>query len=173
MKQLSHFDDKFTKKQSSIILLLDNITGEANIGSIFRIADAFNIEKIVFWGTVPNLKSRRLQKTARNTHRTVAFEIIENAEHFCNEMRAKYQLCALEITSESVPMEAFEFSEEKEGVILILGNEVSGIQENLLKISEQQLHINMFGKNSSMNVAQAGGIALYEISKTISVFKKK
>ena len=173
MQQLAHFDDKFTKKQSPIVLLLDNITGEANIGSIFRIADAFNVEKIVFSGTVPNLGSRRLQKTARNTHKIVAFEIIENAEDFCRNIKNKYQLCALEITSESVSVEEFRLSEEKEGVILILGNEISGIQEELLEISEQHLHINMFGKNSSMNVAQAGGIALYEISKTIFAFAKK
>lgn len=173
MKQLSHFDKKFRKKQSPIILLLDNVAGEANIGSIFRIADAFNVEKIVFLGTAPNLESRRLQKTARNTHKTVAFETIENAEDFCRNIKNKYQLCALEITSESVPMETFELSEEKEGVILLLGNEISGIQEELLEISEQQLHINMFGNNSSMNVAQACGIALYEISKTIFAFAKK
>jgi len=173
MKQLAHFDEKFKKRKSPIIILLDNITGEANIGSIFRLADAFNIEKIVFSGTAPNLESRRLQKTARNTHKTVPFEFIEDALPFCEKLKKEHHLFALEITSESIPLDKFEFSAEKKGVVLILGNEVSGIQKELLAISEQQLHINMFGKNSSMNVAQAAGIALYEISKTIFAFAKK
>jgi tRNA G18 (ribose-2'-O)-methylase SpoU len=173
MEQLSHFDEKFNKEKSPVILLLDNITGEANIGSIFRIADAFNVEKIVFSGTEPNLNSRRLQKTARNTHKSVVHEFTEDAYGFIQNVKVTKKVYSLEITSASIPVQDFKYSEEKTGIILILGNEVSGIQKELLAISEQQLHINMFGKNSSMNVAQAAGIALYEISKTIFAFAKK
>lgn len=173
MEQLSHFDKKFSKEKFPLILLLDNISGEANIGSIFRLADAFNVEKIVFSGIEPNLKSRRLQKTSRNTHKTVSYEFTDDAENFIENKKLNRNVYALEITSESVPIDEFQYSEEKKGVILILGNEASGINKELLKISDKHLHINMFGKNSSMNVAQATGIALYEISKTIFAFNKK
>ncbi len=173
MEQLSHFDKKFSKEKFPVILLLDNITGEANIGSIFRLADAFNVDKIVFSGTEPNLNSRRLQKTARNTHKTVVHEFTEDAIAYTQESKANCKVYALEITSASIPVEHFQYSEEKKGVILILGNEASGINKELLKISDKHLHINMFGQNSSMNVAQAAGIALYEISKTIFAFAKK
>lgn len=173
MGQLSHFDDKFSKEKFPIILLLDNITGEANIGSIFRLADAFNIEKLVFSGIRPNLSSRRLQKTSRNTHKTVSHEFTEGAIDFIQKAKANCVVYSLEITSASAPVEQFQYSEDKKDIILILGNEASGINKDLLKISDKHLHINMFGQNSSMNVAQATGIALYEISKTIFAFAKK
>ncbi|PRX47370.1 TrmH family RNA methyltransferase [Salegentibacter salegens] len=173
MEQLSHFDEKFNKEKSPVILLLDNITGEANIGSIFRLADAFNVEKIIFSGTEPNLNSRRLQKTARNTHKTVVHEFTEDAHGFIQNVKVTKKVYSLEITSASIPVEDFKYSEEKMGIILILGNEVSGINKELLEISDKHLHINMFGRNSSMNVAQATGIALYEMSKTIFAFTKK
>lgn len=79
----------------------------------------------------------------------------------------------MEITSASIPVEDFRYSEENKCILLILGNEASGISKELLEISDKHLHINMFGQNSSMNVAQAAGIALYEISKTIFAFAKK
>ncbi|PKD17183.1 RNA methyltransferase [Salegentibacter salinarum] len=173
MEQLSHFEEKFSKEKFPVILLLDNITGEANVGSIFRLADAFNVEKIVFAGTEPNLNSRRLQKTARNTHTTVVYEFTEDTPGYIKSLNHNSEVYALEITSVSIPVEDFQYSEEKKGVILILGNEVSGISKELLEISDKHLHINMFGQNSSMNVAQAAGIALYEISKTIFAFTKK
>lgn len=173
MEQLSHFDEKFSKKKFPITLLLDNITGEANIGSIFRLADAFNVEKIIFSGIKPNLKSRRLQKTSRNTHKTIKYELTEDATDFLKNAKTSSEIFSLEITSASIPIEDFEYSEDKKEIILILGNEASGINKNFLDVSDKHLHINMFGQNSSMNVAQATGIALYEISKTISAFDKK
>jgi len=173
MKQLSHFDEKFSKEKFPIILLLDSITGEANIGSIFRLADAFNVEKIVFSGIQPNLKSRRLQKTARNTQNTVQYEFTEDGLDFIKKAKLDYKIYALEITSASIPIEEFQHFEEQKGIVLILGNEASGINNEFLQISDKHLHINMFGLNSSMNVAQATGIALYEISKTMLAFHKK
>lgn len=172
MAQLTHFDKKFNKEKFPISLLLDNITGEANIGSIFRLADAFNIEKIVFSGTKPNLNSRRLQKTSRNTHKTITYEFNEDALNFIEKSKVNCKIYALEITAASMPVEDFEYI-ETHNIVLILGNEVSGINKELLKLSDNHLHINMFGRNSSMNVANAAGIALYEISKKIRAFVKK
>lgn len=173
MKQLSHDETNFKSRKFPVVLLLDNITGEANIGSIFRLADAFNIEKIIFTGTSPNLKSNRLKKTSRSTHKTVNSEIRENGLH--TAMLLKEQgllLYALEITSESIPVHQFEY-ERKMPVCLVLGNEISGINKDLLQLCHKSLHINMYGKNSSMNVAHAAGIALYEITKTILALSKK
>lgn len=173
MEQLSHFDEKFTKENFPISLVLDSISGEANIGSIFRLADAFNIEKIIFSGIEPKLNSRRLQKTSRNTHKTVQHEFTEDVLGFIKQSKANAEIISLEITSVSKPINSFKYKRDKKNIILILGNEASGINNELLKISDKHLHINMFGQNSSMNVAQAAGIALYEISKTISALSKK
>lgn len=172
-KQLSHQQSPFENKAFPVVLILDNITGEANIGSIFRLADAFNIEKLVFCEYPPNLKSNRLKKTARNTHNTVDFEFWEHTSEAIDEYLGKdYLLYSLEITSDSIPVDEFSYSENKP-IALVLGNEAFGIKESILHKSHKCLHINMYGANSSMNVAQATGIALYEITKTIRAFNKK
>ncbi|MGY5849363.1 TrmH family RNA methyltransferase [Salegentibacter sp. F14] len=171
--QLIHQQSKFEKKKFPVILLLDNITGEANIGSIFRLADAFNIEKIIFTGTPPNLNSNRLKKTSRSTHQRVPFEFKEDGLKLAENLKSKgYLIYALEITSDSSPIDDYTYEPGK-SLCLILGNEVSGITEELLPIADKTLHINMYGENSSMNVAQAAGIALYEMTKTILAFNKK
>lgn len=156
-----------------MVLLLDNITGEANIGSLFRLADAFGIEKIVFCGTPPNLNSNRLKRTARNTYNSVKFEHFESTVQTIQDYKdSGYRILALEITSQSKSIQHFNYS-ALEKILLIAGNERHGISEEVLKMSKEAFHIDMFGENSSMNVAQSVGIALYEITKAINQFDKK
>lgn len=147
--------------------------GDANIGSLFRLADAFNIEKIIFTGTPVNMKSNRLKKTARATVNKVEFEFIENAEEAINLLKTQhYTVFGLEITSDSIPIDSFSFENEK-SIALLVGNEQHGIDPSLLELTAIKLHITMFGHNSSMNVAQATGIALYEITKTLPSLQEK
>ncbi len=149
-----------------MVMILDNVSGEANIGSLFRLADAFGLEKIIFCGISPNLNSNRLKKTARNTHQYVNFEIFDSTPEAVNfYQKQNYHVCALEITSKSASLASADFSSRK-AVALVLGSEIHGIQEEVLTLCNEVLHINMFGNNSSMNVAQAAAIALYEITKS-------
>lgn len=74
-----------------------------------------------------------------------------------------FEIIALEITSNSKPLKEVMISFDKK-IALLIGSEINGISEELLKLSDQIVHINMFGKNSSMNVVQAASIALYEIT---------
>lgn len=149
------------------MLILDGIIGPANIGGLFRLADAFSIETLVLCGTNTDLSSPRLRKTARATIRKVDFEYRENILEVCSEyIRKEYVLFALEITDQSIPIDSYPFHRYKK-VALVLGNENSGVNPEVLKMSHSNLHITMFGKNSSMNVAQAAGIALYEITRSL------
>lgn len=171
--QLSHKETSFQKKKFPLILLLDNITGEANIGSLFRLADAFGIDKIIFCETKPNLNSNRLKRTARNTHNMVEFTFEESSTETIAVLKDNgYKAIAIEITSESIPIQDFT-CKNNENFVLIAGNERSGISKEVLKICDSTYHIEMFGENSSMNVAQSVGIALYEITKALSKFHKK
>ena len=171
--QLTHTETCFSTKSFPVILLLDNLTGEANIGSIFRLADAFGIEKIIFCGTQPNLASNRLKRTARNTHNYVDFEFYEEPlEIIKNLLTNGFKTIALEITSNSIAIENIDLNEHQK-TLLIAGNERNGISKDVLELCETAHHINMFGENSSMNVAQSVGIALYEITKALNKFDKK
>ncbi|TRO66429.1 TrmH family RNA methyltransferase [Christiangramia sabulilitoris] len=171
--QLTHEKTSFQKTEFPIILLLDNITSEANLGSIFRLADAFGVHKVIFCGTRPNLKSNRLKRTARNTYNTVNFEFQEDAVSSINILKTEgYRALALEITSNSKNLHTFELN-QLDQILLIAGNERHGISEEVLKLCEEFYHIQMFGENSSMNVAQSVGIALYEITTGFNKFHKK
>lgn len=173
MSQLSHYTSKFTEKKFPVILVLDGVSSPANVGSLFRLADAFNIEKIILCGPRIDMGSNRLLRTARSTVEKVAFEEEPAALEVCRKyVREGYTLLALEITEDSVPIDQFG-PDNQAKIVLLVGNERMGIEEEALKLAHRKLHINMYGKNSSMNVAQATGIALYEITKSLQKFEEK
>lgn len=171
--QLSHNEHAFAIKKFPIILLTDNLMGDANIGSLFRLADAFNIEKLIFCGTPVNIHSNRLKRTARATVQNVQNEFWENSIEAIGCFKEKgYKSIALEITSNSVAVDAMKYNNE-EKILLIVGNERHGVSDEILKLVDTKIHINMYGRNSSMNVSHATAIALYEISKTLPPFEEK
>lgn len=164
--QLTHYNTNFKQKTFPIILVCENVTNAPNIGSLFRIADAFGIEKVIFCGeTIPF--GRKMTKTSRATEKVVTFEAYESVSEVVSDLKKQeYSIISLEITNSSSPIHTFQFSKEKP-IALIVGDENFGISEEVLKLSDTVIHINMFGKNSSMNVVQASNIALYEITKQL------
>lgn len=172
MIQLAHDTIPFEEKKFPIVLVLDSITGPANVGSLFRLADAFSIEKIVFCGSsFLDLNSSRVRRTARATIKNVPFEQQEDTANACRKLAEEgYSILALEISNGSLPVDSIKYDGFGK-IALVLGNENSGIDEEVLKLADEKLHINMFGKNSSMNVAQAAGIALFEITKSLQPVK--
>lgn len=172
-EQLSHKEHGNSIKRFPIVLLTDNLMDDANIGSLFRLADAFNIEKIIFTGTPVNLGSNRLKRTARATVNIVASEFFEEPlEPLQIYIGKGYKPIALEITQDSRPLHEVSFK-NKEKILLVVGNERHGISRELLEKIPMKVHINMYGRNSSMNVSQAAGIAFYEISKTFPSLPEK
>jgi tRNA G18 (ribose-2'-O)-methylase SpoU len=164
--QLTHYNTTFKKRSFPIILVCDNVTNAPNIGSLFRMADAFGIAKLMLCGTGISL-GRKMTKTSRATEKVVDFEICESASKVVENLKAEgYQIISLEITSTSKPINTFVFSKEKP-IALIIGDENFGISESILNDSDEIIHIEMFGHNSSMNVVQATNIALYEITKQL------
>ncbi|MBQ0732982.1 TrmH family RNA methyltransferase [Aquimarina celericrescens] len=164
-QQLHHDTNRFTKKQFPITLVCDRVNSPANIGSIFRIADSFGIERIYFCGQDITVVSKRMQRTARSTHEVVPYLQTEDIKAVITKLKAEdYTILSLEITEDSIPVSEYRL-ESSERIVLVIGEENSGVSEEILNVSKQSVHINMYGNNSSMNVATATGIALYEITK--------
>lgn len=114
-----------------------------------------------------DLNSSRLKRTARTTHENTLFEERENTFEICQNLKNNgHTLLALEIAEGSIPLETLDYS-KIEKPVLIIGNENHGIDANVLQLAHHIIHINMFGKNSSMNVAQATAISLFEITKRL------
>ncbi len=164
--QLTHYNTTFTKRTFPVTLVCDNVTNAPNIGSLFRIADAFGIEKLILCGQHIPL-GRKMTKTSRATEKTVLYEVSDSASVVVKSLKEKgFQIITLEITDSSTSIHTFKFSAEKP-VVLVIGDENFGVSDHILKLSDATIHIDMFGHNSSMNVVQATNIALYEITKQL------
>ena len=164
--QLNHYNTNFKNKTFPIILVCDNVTNAPNIGSLFRIADAFGVEKLILCGKNIQL-GRKVAKTSRATEKVVTYEINCDVSEVIEDLKSKnYQIISLEITESSKPIHKVQFSKDKP-IALIIGDENFGVSEDILKTSNNIIHIDMFGQNSSMNVVQATNIALYEITKQL------
>lgn len=167
--QLNHYNSKFEQRIFSIILVCDNVTNASNIGSLFRTCDAFGIQKLVLCGDDIGL-GRKMKKTSRATEKIVDFEIQPNALNFIEKLKIQgYLILSLEITQSSIAIHNFKLPKGNT-IAIVVGDENFGISESILNLSDTIIHIDMFGKNSSMNVVQATNIALYEITKQLRAF---
>ncbi|MBD0824483.1 TrmH family RNA methyltransferase [Aestuariibaculum marinum] len=163
--QLTHYTSNFNKHTFPITVIGDNVTNAPNIGSLFRMCDAFGVEKLILCGKDITL-GRKTAKTSRATEKVVPFEICESALDQIENLKKDHFIVALEITSTSQPIHTFKLSSEKP-IALVVGDENFGVSEAILNIADAVIHIDMFGQNSSMNVVQATNIALYEITKQL------
>lgn len=165
--QLNHYNTEFNKQEFPITIVCHNITSPANVGSIFRAADAFGVHYIYFCESMPNLGAR-MQKTSRNAHNFIPFEMVDSTAAQLDLLTEKgYELVALEITSESIPLQEISLPKDKP-IALVVGAENFGIPDTILAKTNIQTHIPMYGKNSSMNVAQALTLALYQITNCLA-----
>lgn len=163
--QHTHKSTPFSAKKFPLIIISDGLQSPANIGALFRICDAFGVSEIVFCNASVNLNSSRLQRTSRNTHLKVPFRISEDIISEIDKLRSTgYKAIALEITDMSIPLEEYSLN-SSDKIALIVGNENTGISKQVLQVAEDNIHITMFGQNSSMNVIQATSIALYALTK--------
>lgn len=166
MKQLDYYSSIFTKRTLPVTLVCEEVTNAPNVGSLFRTADAFGIEKLVLCGEHISI-GRKITKTSRATEKSVLFEIKDNALETVTNLKQKgYQIIALEITNKSSSIYSYKFSKDHP-IALVVGDENFGVSEAVLELSDSVIHIDMFGQNSSMNVVQATTIALYEITKQL------
>ena len=166
--QRLHYNTNFTKKEFPIVLLCDGISNAPNLGSLFRLADAFGISEIILCGE-PLVFGKRMKKTSRSTEKYVSFRQETDALRVLSELQQKnFTAIALEIATFSKPLHEFVMA-KKAPIVLIIGNENHGVSDDLLRQSDIVLHIEMYGNNSSMNVTHAAAIALYELTKKMSV----
>lgn len=164
--QLDHY--AFKKKQikfnSDIIIILENLEHSENIGSAFRLADAFNVNNILIV-TKSEIDLKKISKTSRNCEQTKPYNVLSSIEQAIKIVEDEgYVPVCLEICDDSFSLSSKNFADFGK-VAIIVGNERNGVSEKALELSKLHTHIDMFGNNSSMNVANALAIALYKISQ--------
>lgn len=150
-----------------ICIIGDGIEAAVNVGSLFRVADAFGVEKLFLTGGSPVPPNPKLRKTSRATERRVPHEARADAVPLTAELKAAgYLVACLEVTAQAIDIRQFDRPYQK--LALIVGAENSGVRQELLDASDLALRIPMFGQNSSLNLATACAIALFEITGKLS-----
>lgn len=155
--------DTINNNRHSISLALDNVSDERNLGALFRLADAARLMAIYTFEQEVQKERTALRKVARATDKYVPHFRLKNW-NFLLEQKSKIQLVALEITQNSIPIWDFQITKP---IVLIVGNEKNGISDRLLEMADASIHLPMYGVNTSMNVAMAAGIAIYELLRKI------
>ncbi len=168
-KQLNYYECKKSQpmQKNNIIFVLENLEHAENIGHAFRLADGFNIEKIILVQSEP-VNIAKIKKTARNADKVVPYSVVSSAEEAINELKKLgYTPINIETTSTSVPLRDFNFASYKK-IALVVGNERTGVSEQMLNIVPLSAHIQMYGVGSSLNVATALAIATYHVTEQLN-----
>lgn len=169
LDRLSIEEFKQTEK-SPIVLVLDNVRSLNNVGSAFRTADAFRIEKIFLCGITGTPPHRDIQKTALGATESVEWEYCQNTMQAIEKLKASnYLLCALEQVENSVKLNVFSPEKERK-YALIFGNEVFGVEEEVLKSCDRVLEIPQFGTKHSLNISVSLGIAVWDLMVKLERF---
>lgn len=151
---------KFSQK-NSVILVLDNIRSLNNVGSAFRTGDAFLIEKIYLCGITGKPPHRDINKTALGATDTVAWQHEENTlEVIENLKKEDWTILSVEQADNSLSLEQFKPNKE-EKYCFVFGNEVFGVEQEVINASDECLEIPQFGTKHSLNISVSIGIILW------------
>ena len=168
------------KPESGIVLVLDNIRSAHNVGSAFRTADAFGVDKIYLGGICPVPPSPELRKVALGAEEVVPFEHVQDVVELVHKLQADgYTVIAVEQTVHSIKLDSFQAGRDMCSAghrqfncpaehmslpakyALIFGNEVDGVQQEVVDASDFALEIPQRGTKHSLNVSVSIGVVLW------------
>lgn len=152
----------------SLFLILPDIRSCHNVGAMFRCADAFGVEKIFLTGYTPEPIHRQATKVSLGAEKWIPWEKRPNAIELIKEMKANgIMVVSLEKNKLSTDIGELKISRD---LALVVGNEVGGVEDEILALSDYVARIPMIGKKESLNVSVAAGIALYVLSRKMGKF---
>lgn len=150
-----------------IVVVLDNVRSQHNIGSVFRTSDAFMIESIHLCGITATPPNREIHKTALGATESVDWKYFESTLESINYLKAQgFKIIAVEQAEGSINVQDFQ-AEISQKLAVIFGNEVNGIGDEVMAVAEMCLEIPQYGTKHSLNVSVSAGIVLWEIVKTL------
>lgn len=148
--------------ESGIVLVLDNVRSAHNVGSAFRTSDAFKVDKIHLCGICACPPSAEIHKSALGAEDSVPWEYTQDTMALVERLRTEgYIIISIEQTEKSVSLEKF-VPEPGRKYALIFGNEVDGVQQEVVNASDFSLEIPQFGTKHSLNVSVSVGVVLWQ-----------
>jgi tRNA G18 (ribose-2'-O)-methylase SpoU len=149
--------------KTPLIIVLDNIRSLNNIGSVFRTADAFLIQKIYLCGITATPPHKDIQKTALGATDSVAWEYVESTEDLVKKLQKEgVFIASIEQAEDSIELNEFE-TKPNTTYALIFGNEVKGVQQSVVSASDAVIEIPQFGTKHSLNISVSAGVVLWDL----------
>lgn len=150
--------------EEGIAVVLDNVRSAHNVGSVFRSADSFKVDRMVLCGICPVPPSAEIHKSALGAEYSVPWEHEERTEDAVRRLREEgYAIVSVEQTVHSVKLDRFEpyGDGEKRKYALVFGNEVDGVSQEVVNMSDFALEIPQFGTKHSLNISVSAGVVLW------------
>ncbi|PZD78652.1 RNA methyltransferase [Mesonia sp. K7] len=170
--ELERIDNSSFKEaqKTPIIVILDNIRSLNNIGSVFRTSDAFLIEKIYLCGFTATPPHKDIQKTALGATDSVIWEYREDVVHLIDELQQEnIKILVIEQAENSVMLNDFA-PQKNEKYAVVFGNEVKGVQQNIVSKSDTVIEIPQFGTKHSLNISVCAGVVLWDLFAKMRFF---
>ncbi|MDT0684900.1 RNA methyltransferase [Autumnicola psychrophila] len=158
--------------KTPIIVILDNIRSLNNIGSVFRTADAFLIQKIYLCGITAQPPHKDIQKTALGATETVAWEYAEDVLELVEQLQKdNIKIFSIEQAEGSIMLNDFQ-PQQEETMAVVFGNEVKGVQQSVVSASDGIIEIPQLGSKHSLNIAVSTGVVLWDLFVKISSIRE-
>lgn len=161
--------DEFRQSvKTPVVIVLDNVRSMHNVGSVFRTADAFLVEAIFLCGYTPRPPHRDITKTALGATETVSWKYFQSAMEAVQSLKDQgYPIVAVEQVAGSISLQEFSLK-QFDKLAVIFGNEISGIDEEVLKLCDECIEIPQWGMKHSLNISVAAGIVLWEMVRSMA-----
>jgi tRNA G18 (ribose-2'-O)-methylase SpoU len=150
-------------KKTPFVVVLDNVRSANNVGSVFRTSDAFLLEKIYLCGITVKPPHKDIHKTALGAEMSVAWEYFENTIDAVSKLKEEgYIIVSIEQIENSISLEKFDVESNKK-YAFVFGNEVKGVNQKIVDISDSHVEIPQYGTKHSFNISVSCGIVLWEL----------
>jgi len=160
--------NEFKQSQKTpLIVILDNIRSLNNIGSVFRTSDAFLVEKIYLCGITATPPNKEIHKTALGATDSVDWEYSENTIDVVDKLKAdNIEVISIEQAENAIMLDKFKVEDNKKYAI-IFGNEVKGVDQKIVSISDKVIEIPQYGTKHSLNISVSAGVVIWEMFKQL------
>jgi 23S rRNA (guanosine2251-2'-O)-methyltransferase len=158
-----------TAKKMPVVIILDNIRSQHNVGAVFRSSDAFLVESICLCGITATPPNPEIHKAALGSEDTVKWEYFKYSIDAVNLFKNKgYNIFAIEQTEGSVELSSISL-EKNIKYALIFGNEIKGVSQEIVDISDHCIEISQYGTKHSLNISVTAGIVIWEFFKQLGM----
>lgn len=146
-----------------VTIVLDNVRSEMNVGSVFRTADAFLIECVCLCGITPQPPKAEIHKTALGAEDSVKWQYYSTTIEAINQLKLDgYLVCSIEQVHESVSLDQFIVNRGQK-MAIVLGNEVKGVSQEVVDVSDLCVEIPQNGTKHSLNISNCAAIVMWSV----------